>query len=76
LKYLESAKIKLCEEIELFKREHANEISCLQTEVDETKWFIEQKNLQIKGFEQAKEKLEKVLEENKEKILALETIKI
>jgi hypothetical protein len=75
LKDLESTKVKLCEEIEQIKREHAKEISHLQTELDETKWFIEQKILQIKGLEQDNENLEEVLEENKEKTLALETIK-
>jgi hypothetical protein len=75
LKDLESTKVKLCEEIEQIKREHAKEISHLQTELDETKQFIEQQSLQIKGLEQAKENLEEVLEENKEKTLTLETIK-
>ena len=49
LKDLESTKVKLCEEIEQIRREHAKEISHLQTKLDETKHIIEQKILQIKG---------------------------
>jgi hypothetical protein len=56
LKDLESTKVKLCEGIEDIKREHAKEISHLEVEIDETKQFIENK-LQIKGLEQANEKL-------------------
>jgi hypothetical protein len=71
----DTRKVKLCEEIEQIKREHAKETSHLQAEVDETKQFVEQQSLQIKGLEHAKENLEEVLEENKENNLALETIK-
>jgi hypothetical protein len=47
----------------------------LKTELDESKQFVEQQSYQIMGLEQEKEKLEEVLEENKENTLSLEVIK-
>jgi hypothetical protein len=36
--------MNLCEEMEQIKREHAKEISLLQTKLDESKWFVEQQS--------------------------------
>jgi hypothetical protein len=57
LKDLESTKVNLCEEIEQINKEHAEEISRLQTELGETKWLIEQQSLQIKGLKQDNENI-------------------
>jgi hypothetical protein len=75
MKDLESTKLNICKEMEQNKREHAKEISHLQTEIDESKRIIEQQRYHNKGLEHEKEKLEEVLEENKENTLALEVIK-
>jgi len=76
MKELESTKMKLCEEMELIKREHAKEISHLQTKLDQSNRFVEQQICHIKGLEQEKDNLEEILEENKEKTLSLEVIKV
>jgi hypothetical protein len=42
---LESTKVNICEEIEQIKREHAKEISHLQTKLDEAKMSVEKQSL-------------------------------
>jgi hypothetical protein len=48
---LKSTKVNICGEIEHIKRKHVEEISRLQTELSETKRFIEQQIRQINGLE-------------------------
>jgi hypothetical protein len=68
-KELESTKLKFCEEMEQIKREHAKEISHLQSELDESKQFFEQQNYQSMGLQHEKGSWKRFGKKTRKKIL-------